>query len=213
VPLYPGLFSAFGMLMTDLRQDFVRTDIRRLDSMGGTELTGQFSTMEEQARDILKNQNVPEEKILFHRYADMRYYGQEHTVKVPVPGGVLNPEGIDEIREGFHTLHARAYSFKLDAPVELVNFHLTAFGVVKKPEFEPVDGKGLSLGSAYKEKRSVNYDELGFHESRVYERDLIPLGEIIPGPVIIEEKASTTVVFPDQQVTRDIYGFLHIENT
>jgi N-methylhydantoinase A len=131
---------------------------------------------------------------------------------VPVPGGLLGEEGVEEIGKGFHTLHERAYSFKLDAPVELVNLHLTAFGVVKKPEFSPVGGKGLSLQKAYKGKRRVNYDELGFHESDVYERDLIPLGEIIPGPVIIEEKASITVVFPDQKVTRDKYGFLHIEN-
>ena len=67
------------------------------------------------------------------------------------------------------------------------------------------------LDLARRGERSVNYDEFGFHTSPIYERDLLPLNLPIPGPLVIEEPTSTTVVFPDQQVTRDEYGFLHIE--
>ena len=59
--------------------------------------------------------------------------------------------------------------------------------------------------------RCVNFDELGFHEAAIYERDRLPVGTAVEGPAVIEEPASTTVVFPDQKLTRDEYGFLHIE--
>jgi N-methylhydantoinase A len=59
--------------------------------------------------------------------------------------------------------------------------------------------------------RTVNFDELGFHQAPVYERERLPIHHTLVGPLVIEEPASTTVVFPEQRVTRDKYGFLHIE--
>jgi N-methylhydantoinase A len=149
---------------------------------------------------------------MFQRFADMRYMGQEHTVKVPVPGGPIGALHLDDINEKFHQLHEQAYTFRLESPLEFVNYHLIGFGTVEKPDLNRVDAHGLGLEAARKGKRRVNFDELGFHESSIYERDLLPIGESIQGPVVIEEPASTTVVFPDQRVMRDEYGFLHIEN-
>ena len=142
----------------------------------------------------------------------MRYMGQEHTVKVPIPERKIEARHIPEINERFHQLHEHTYTFRLDTQIELVNYHLTAFGVVEKPDLNKIDKTGLSLEKARKGKRSVNFDELGFHESPIYERDLFPVGEYFRGPMVIEEPASTTVVFPDQKIMRDDYGFLHIEH-
>ncbi len=131
-----------------------------------------------------------------------------------------------EINERFHTLHEQTYTFRLDSPVELVNFHVTALGRVAKPEFKKLDGReggpdaaltdrsplGRPRGRpAGKATRRVNFDELGFHEATIYERDRLPVGATVAGPAVVEEPASTTVVFPDQRLTRDEYGFLHIE--
>ena len=99
----------------------------------------------------------------------------------------------------------------LDTAVELVNYHIIAFGRVKKPEIKRLEGVDLSLDKARKGKRRVNFDELGYHESAIYERDLIPIGLGIKGPLVVEEPNSTTEVFPDQIITRDDLGFLHIE--
>jgi N-methylhydantoinase A len=82
---------------------------------------------------------------------------------------------------------------------------------VEKAEIRKLDPGSDRLEQAIKGERRVNYDELGYHLSAIYERDLLPLNTPIPGPAIIEEPAATTVVFPDQQVRRDEYGFLHIE--
>jgi N-methylhydantoinase A len=211
IPTNPAVFSAYGMLMTDLRQDFIRTMIRRTDQIDPAELNSFYSDMESQAMDLMKEQHIPEDRIVYQRFADIRYMGQEHTVKVPVPVKSISEGDLPEINEQFHQLHEQAYTFRLESPVELVNYHLTAFGVVEKPQLNKISGNSLTLEKARKGKRSVNYDELGYHESPIYERDLFPVGKGIHGPMVIEEPASTTVVFPDQRVLRDEYGFLHIE--
>jgi N-methylhydantoinase A len=167
--------------------------------------------MESQAMDLMKEQHISEDRIVYQRFADIRYMGQEHTVKVPVPVKSIGEGDIPEINERFHQLHEQAYTFRLESPVELVNYHLIAFGVVEKPQLNKIAGNSFTLEKARKGKRSVNYDELGYHESPIYERDLLPVDEGIPGPLVIEEPAATTVVFPDQRVLRDEYGFLHIE--
>jgi len=116
-----------------------------------------------------------------------------------------------DINERFHNLHEQTYTFRLDTPVELVNYHITALGHVKKPEVQKLDGGKGNLENALKDIRRVNFDELGFHEASIYERDRLPVEIPIEGPIVVEEPASVTVVFPDQKLTRDEYGFLHIE--
>lgn len=212
IPVNPAVFSAWGMLMTDLRQDFIKTSIRRTDQVKPEEITSFFNEMEKQAMELMKEQSIPSERINFARFADMRYLGQEHTVKVPIPFKNIEEKDIPLINERFHSLHEQAYTFRLESPVELVNYHLTVFGVVDKPELMKLNHKELSLSSAKKGERRVNFDELGFHICPIYERDLLPINLVIEGPLVIEEPASTTVVFPDQRVRRNEYGFLEIEN-
>jgi N-methylhydantoinase A len=211
IPNEPAVFSAWGMLMTDLRQDFIRTTIRRTDQISPAELTGIYAQMETQAMQNLREQHVGPERVVFQRYSDMRYVGQEHTVKVPLPGGTLTAAQLPEIIERFHQVHEHAYTFRLESGVEFVNYHLTAFGTVEKPELKKLDGQGGSFQAARKGQRRVNFDELGYHECPIYERSRLPVGAELAGPLVVEEPAATTVVFPDQQVTRDDYGFLHIE--
>ncbi len=212
IPTNPAVFSAWGMLVTDLRQDFIRTLIRRTDQVNPAEVESFFAGMEEQAMELMLEQHITKDRVVFQRFADMRYTGQEHTVKVPLPAGKITAGKIPEINERFHGLHEHAYTFRLESPIELVNYHLTAFGTVEKPELNKIDGKGLSLNKAKKGTRNVNFDELGFHESPIYERDRFPVNEYLQGPLVIEEPASTTVVFPDQRMMADEYGFLYIEN-
>jgi N-methylhydantoinase A len=225
IPTDPAVFSAWGMLMTDLRRDYIRTLITRTDQVTPENLNGIYAEMEEQAVQDLAAEHVVESEMELQRFADIRYAGQEHTVKVPLPAGEITDRVIPQINERFHTLHEQAYTFRLETPVELVNYHITALGRVAKPGFKKLSdrpplrsGCGDSLGSdrtdgspAAKGMRRVNFDELGFHEAAIYERDRLPVGASVEGPAVIEEPASTTVVFPDQKLTRDEYGFLHIE--
>jgi N-methylhydantoinase A len=211
IPDEPAVFSAWGMLMTDLRGDYIRTLITRTDRVEPDHLNAIYQEMEGQAMESLASQGVKQADMALQRFADMRYMGQEHTVKVPLPGGQIAAEAMPDINDRFHTLHEQTYTFRLDTPVELVNYHVTALGRVKQPEFKTLDGGQGSLNDARKGARRVNFDELGFHQADIYERNLLPVGVAVKGPVVVEEPSSTTVVFPDQQLTRDKYGFLHIE--
>ncbi|MGC8879543.1 MAG: hydantoinase/oxoprolinase family protein, partial [Anaerolineae bacterium] len=210
IPNEPAVFSAWGMLMTDLRYDFIRTTIRRADQISAAALTEIYGEMEAVARQNLLDQHILEKRMMFQRFADMRYLGQEHTVKVSIPGGIITEEQMPEICERFHRLHEHTYTFRLDSLIEFVNYHVTGFGIVEKPQLKKLDGTQGSLEAARKGTRRVNFDELGYHEAPIYERSLLPVGIRITGPLVIEEPASTTVVFPDQTVYRDEYGFLRI---
>jgi N-methylhydantoinase A len=211
IPTDPAVFSAWGMLVADLRQDFIKTFILRSDQVEPEIIEKLFSEMEEKAMSLMVEQCIAKDRVQFQRYADMRYRGQEHTVKVPVGSGLFDQPKFQKTKERFHQLHEQAYSFRLESPIEIVNYHLVSLGTTAKPRLRTVSGSGLRLDEAVKGRRLVNFDELGFHESPIYERDLLPVEQRLEGPLVIEEPASTTVVFPDQTVIRDRYGFLHIE--
>jgi N-methylhydantoinase A len=216
VPSAPAVFSAWGMLMADLRNDYIRTRVVRTDQIEPAELSNTFAEMEKQAVEELAAEKVAEDvptklTVVFQRFADMRYAGQEHTVKVLIPGGELTEKDLPEIDECFHQLHDHAYTFRLESPVELVNFHLTALGQVEKPKITRLNkDETRSVEKAHKGERQVIFDE-GFLVTPIYERDLLPVEAVLSGPLIVEEPAATTVVFPGQRMSVDKYGFLHIE--
>ena len=94
-------------------------------------------------------------------------------------------------------------------PVELVTFHLVAFGSVERPELSKLEFDGI-LSAAQKGVRMVDFDELGVKEAAIYNRDLFAPGMTFTGPAVVEESGTTTVVFPNQTVNIDDYGNLHI---
>jgi len=211
VPTTPAVFSAWGMLMTDLRNDYIRTRVVRTDQIDPAELSDIFTEMEREATEDLAAEKVGQAQMVFQRFADMRYLGQEHTVKVPIPSGRLADGDMLEINECFHQLHEHAYTFRLESSVELVNFHLTAVGQVRKPKITRLNSDEVrSIERAYKGDRHVIFDS-GFVRTPTYERALLPVGAMLSGPLIVEEPAATTVVFPGQRLSVDEYGFLHIE--
>lgn len=213
IPINPAVFSAWGMLMTDIRRDYLRTSVTKIDQVEPDVLNKIYDELVIQAREDLKSENIESSNMLFQRFADMRYKGQEHTVKIPLPSGKITPDLLIEINTRFHDLHEQAYAFRLDVSTEVVNYHVTGIGLVPKLEFKKIDGNNGSVDQAYKCKRLVNFDELGFQEAKIYERSLLPVGISIDGPAIIEEPTATTVVFPEQKITKDEYGFLEIKSS
>jgi N-methylhydantoinase A len=211
VPTAPAVFSAWGMLMADLRNDYIRTMVVRTDQIEPTEMGDVFHEMEKGAAEELAAEKVDRDRMAFQRFADMRYAGQEHTVKVPIPDGSLAEVEMAEIDERFHQLHEHAYTFRLGSPVELVNFHLTALGQVEKPRIAHIrEDRTRNVERAFKGERQVVFDK-GFLATPTYERELLPAGATLSGPSIVEEPAATTVLFPRQRLSVDEYGFLQIE--
>ncbi len=212
VPTMPGVFSAWGMLMTDLRRDAIRTRVTRADRVSPEQLDEIYSEMSAQAERELRAQGAADGEIRVERYADMRYWGQEHTVKVSLASARVDDAALRALITAFHDLHEQTYTFRLDTPTELVNYHVTAFGRIPTPDIPTIQGDGLTLAGARKGQRLVCFDEAQFQEAEIYERERLPLGEAIPGPAVIEEHSATIVVFPQQTFTRDGYGFIHIES-
>jgi N-methylhydantoinase A len=212
VPVASSVFSAWGMLMTDLRHDYIQTYINRLQDVNLQELNNEWNKLETQAMNQYQEENISKEEIIYNRFVDMRYSGQEHTVKVPLANGEITENTISELTKLFHEMHEQNFTFKLvDSPTEIVNLHLTAFGSVKKPELQKLKASNADLVSALKENRNVFYEDEGWVETKVYHRDLLAPNMKIKGPAIVEEPTATTVFYSDQTLTVDTYGNLIIE--
>lgn len=212
VPVASSVFSAWGMLMTDLRHDYIQTYIRRINELDPAELNNEWNSIETQALKQYQEEGVSEEKVLFTRFADIRYLGQEHTVKVPVPNGEWSDETLTEVVKRFGDLHEQHYTFKLEGtPAEIVNLHLTAFGKVLKPKMKKINSINSNIQEAYKETRPVYFEEEGWVETKVYSRSLFGKGMEVSGPAIVEEQSASTVIYPGQSLTVDEYGNLIIE--
>ncbi|MEM4315728.1 MAG: hydantoinase/oxoprolinase family protein [Nitrososphaerota archaeon] len=206
IPRIPGVFSAWGMLMTDLRHDSKLTRVMRMDGSCIGLLNELFSSLEEEGRRVMTAQGVGEEDMYFTRTLDLRYYGQEHTVSVEVPSGKFNGERLREIAERFHSDHQREYTFRLDSPIEVVNLHLAAFARVRKPRIAVIQEGVTGFEEASKGFRRAYLPGVGFTETPVYERDRLPIGQSRQGPAIIEEKTSTTLVMPGDTFQVDRFG-------
>jgi N-methylhydantoinase A len=209
VPRAPGQFSAWGMLVTDLRKDFARTRVMAFDGGHADEVAATVAALEAEARDAYAAEDVDEDALVLERSVDLRYAGQEHTVNTPLGDGPVDADEIAATIERFHARHERTFDFRLDDPCEVVNVRLTASAPMPKPEVESLDVAG-EPGDAVKHTREVDFATEGIHDVRVYERDAVPTGTAIDGPAVIEEPACTTLVHPGQAFEVDMFGNLHI---
>lgn len=206
IPQAPGHFSAWGMLMTDPMQDFVRTTLLAGHEGSLPRIESIFSEMTADAHAFFRRAGYDVDQLQIDRALDMRYQGQEHTVRVPLSS---NTTDIAEANETFHRLHERAYTFRLDSATEIVNFHVVGSLPTRKPELRSFAGQGGD--GQPKGKRIVDFDEDGHQESTIYERSNLRIGEPIIGPAVIEEPAATTVVYPGQRAKLDEIGNILIE--
>ena len=207
VPRFPGLFSAWGMLATAPRRDFMRSALQRADGVEVADLRALFDELRAEAEEYFTAEGG-HGTFGAACHIDMRYAGQEHAVTVPID---LERTSRDSLLDAFHAAHERAYTFRLaDTPVELVTFRLTATADVARPELTPWEAAGRSADAAARGGRTVDFGEDGRHETGVFDRDLLPPGFEADGPLIVEEPSSTTLVCPGQRVRVDELGFLRI---
>jgi N-methylhydantoinase A len=206
IPQAPGHFSAWGMLMTDPMQDFIRTTLIASNDAGAPRMNAIFAEMTDDARAFFERAGYEVANLDVAWALDMRYHGQEHTVRVPLSGTRVD---VAEANESFHQLHERAYTYRLDSAIEVVNFHVIGTLPTRKPELTSFAGQGGD--GQPKGSRIVDFDEEGHQGSAIYERSNLKPGEPIAGPAVIEEPAATTVVYPGQRAWIDDIGNILIE--
>jgi N-methylhydantoinase A len=205
IPPAPGHFSAWGMLMTDPMQDFIQTALTSSVAESREQILARFGDIETEARRFFADAGFDGAEVTTERFGDLRYHGQEHTVRVPFPAGSLD---VADINDAFHSLHERTYTYRLESAIEMVNYHVVARVESVKPSLSTgtANGTGQPKG-----RRLVDFDEAGRLEATIYERSDLALGKSIDGPAVIEEPASTTVVYPGQRVSVDGIGNLRID--
>jgi N-methylhydantoinase A len=211
IPKQAAVFSAWGMLMSDLRRDYMQTRIIELDSKSAaSDLKQSLEELEEQALREFAGESIEAGKVRFIRYGLFRYQNQAHSVEVLLPDGKVEASTIAKIRDSFHSDYEREYTYRLEAPVELVGFHVVASADIGKLTPKKVTPSGRKIEDAVKAKRKVDYIT-GIHEAAIYDGDLLEPGMRFAGPAIVEESGSTTVVMPGMPCTVDDYGNLKIQ--
>ena len=132
VPAGASVFSAWGMMMSDLRRDYFVTRLADLRKGAAAGIEAVFAESEERARAQFAAEGIGAAKVKFLRYGKFRYQNQEHTTEVLVSGGKVTDDRLAEIEAAFHETYEREYTYRLDAPVEMVGIHLVASAEVGK---------------------------------------------------------------------------------
>ena len=207
IPANSSVFSAWGMLLTDLRRDYIRTRLTELESQMLPRIRDTFAEITAQAANDFAGEDA-DGALRLEYHADMRYQGQEHTVSIPFP---LSSEILlTDAAALFHEAHERRFTYRLDNPIQLVNFHVVATAPVAKPELAERPVTGAAVESAIIGARQVDFDQHGVHDARIYDGLRMEPNMQVQGPAVIQEPAVTLVVPPGKTVEVDRFGNYHV---
>jgi N-methylhydantoinase A len=209
VPPHPGLFSALGLLSSDLVYADSRSNYQVLGPDTAGQIDALFSQMEQGLRDELGD---GAEGVEFERSMDARLVGQTwETPFIEVPGGTIHADAIETMIESFHVAYQARSGNRFDAlPVQGVTYRVQACVPIDKVAYEPIDRRNGGAPDAGREitLRYIYGDEV---TAREYDRAKLQYGDVIEGPAIIREALSTTQVCPGQTATVGQYGEIVIE--
>lgn len=214
IPNSPGHFSAFGMLVSDIRRDFVRTLFARLADAPFDLFDGVYREMVERGRHEVEDASPGQLEVAVSYAADMRYVGQEHAVTVELPVELLHARDADGMKRKFDEVHELRYGYHAaDENAEIVSLRVSVTGRIPTPEPMQLEAAESRVATeAVREVRPVRFGVLGgVLETPVYDRARLLAGHEFSGPALVEEHASTTVIAPGDHVRVDPYGNLHIE--
>ncbi len=212
VPQQPAVFSAWGLLNADYREDVTRPFIKPLAEVTPEELKAQLQVLEDEARGWLSSQKIEGNSLTIERYAEMRYLGQEHTIKIPLRDDDFSDPALSHLRRRFDTFYDKAYAHSLpDHGLEFVILRLVAIGAIDKPPLIEIpvadDQKEITRAG----KREIYFaDEKQSFSCDVYDRGSLVPGSRIDGPAVVEEWSTTILTLLDQQATVDRFGNLLI---
>ncbi|MCP2163575.1 hydantoinase/oxoprolinase family protein [Goodfellowiella coeruleoviolacea] len=205
IPEIPGAQSALGLLMTDVRSDFMRTRIVPVRPETGEELAAVLTDLSAQADAWFDSEGIEPARRSVTRAVDLRYTGQNYELGVDVPDGPVTAATIRVLVDRFHDAHERMYGYRAeDEPVEAVTFRAQAVGAVPRARVERSAPSGADLADAVVAHRSVYLAEAGGRvDCPVYDRALLDVGHRFTGPAIVEQMDSTTLLLPSDTCAVD----------
>lgn len=211
VPRSASVFSAWGMTLSDLRRDlFINRFVETADANNLDQAQQFLEELMCAAREQFVTEAIPPQQVELQVHCKLRYQNQEHSVEV-----LLNPqERLDAnwaaIEQRFHSVYEQHYTYQLQAPLEIIGFHLVAVAQIGKLQPTALQITGRLVSEACKGLRRVDYAQEGIHEALLYDYDLLEPMMTFSGPAIVEDAGTTVVVHPGNRVHVDRLGNLHI---
>jgi N-methylhydantoinase A len=211
VPKISSVFCATGMLISDIKHDFVRVIHLILDQKMADipAFNARMEEMRKEALDVFAREGVSDDRIQLNYWADIRYEGQFNEIATPVPlkNGKRFAFGmLSELNENFNKRHDVLFGYSLPGfTQELMSLRLTAVGTVDKPRFQETDFVGDDASTSVKATRNMYWDG-EWLTTNVYDGTSMGRGNKVVGPAIIEEPTTTIVVPPNWQVFCDRYS-------
>ncbi len=217
VPETPGTQCAAGLLMTDIRADFLRS--RTVDITDGTAdraataIAEVYSELSDAARGWLDAEDVPEDRRRLERSVEMRYAGQNYEIPVEVPDTDLTVDTVTQVRKRFAAEHERLYGYAAhEDAVQAITFRVRAIGEVARAELVRSPLGEPDAGAAVTTTREVYLPECGgFTDCPVYDRALLRPGHRIEGPAVVEQVDATPLLLPGDVATVDELRNLVVE--
>lgn len=210
IPATPGVLSTYGLLFTDLRNDYVQTYVHSGEP-SVCDVAAIYDRLEQQASNWLSHESAPESSQQISRSADLRYQHQGWEITVDVPAGEVTQQILEDVETTFHELHRRLYTYNLPhQTVELVNLRVTALGSLPRPPSDPVADPIFSAPDPISRRMIRLSRSQGFVEASVYDRQHLVPGVEIRGPAIVEQSDTTTLLASAYFSRTDSYGNLVI---
>ena len=214
IPAAPGIVCAQGLVVSDIKEDFVTSQRTTVDADSHPSLVAQVKALLGQTDAWFEREQIEAEHRLLELSLDARYVGQNFELSVPIAtGSAIVPNAIPshaELRERFFAVHEQAYGyFNPDGPIEVINFRLTARGRLYR--VDEAQGTTVDGGSAEPiGARAIYFDHEACVSSSVYQRSSLKTGQSITGPAVIEQLDTTTLIYPDDRAVVDRAGNLVI---
>ncbi len=210
IPRFPGVTSALGCIIADMRHDFVHTINRPLDDLDIAALDAEMAETAERDLTLLRRSGAALDRLDIVFELDMSYIGQTHTVPVPLPArlaGEKTDVSASMIRAAFEAAYRKTYGRLLEGVgVRLLSLRTTAVGI--RPRFDLAllgPAPGATLAGARRGSRQVWW-ESGWHRTAVYDRLALPAGAEIRGPAVLEQDDATAFIDPGLAAAVDRLG-------
>lgn len=207
VPPSPGVLSALGLLVSNLKSDYSRTCLQKGPDYDHDQIASVFEQMEREAHDWLAREKVPADGRTTQRLASLRYKHQGSEIRIPWPSDTVDADAVSTAIERFHQEHEALYTFaQRDMPVEIVNLHVEAIGKLPPPAANKIT-QGGSAKDAVLQRQMVHFAS-GSVDTPILDRTRLGPGETVEGPAILVQLDTTTLLYPGDRAVVDDYGNL-----
>ncbi|ADU95962.1 hydantoinase/oxoprolinase family protein [Geobacillus sp. Y412MC52] len=196
IPPTPGVLSALGFLQSDIRNEYSKTFIRTLSQIDVRSLIRELNELGKEAEEWLIQESVPKDQQTVSFEVDVRYFRQGYEISIQVDKQTLIQNGLGLLKSQFDKIHEKIYGFKMDIELEIVNLRAVAIGKVTSPSLPSSSPGNEDASHALIDKEHKAFFDGEFLPTPLYDRALLKPNNRIPGPAIVIQKDSTTLVLP-----------------